>query len=65
MKLRNTQTKVIITITPTIPLFKSVEKNENKFNLIFDENNEPIKTRTMNNVDISVDIFLIIVIFFF
>lgn len=58
-KLRKTHIKLIMTIIPISPLLVSVEKRANRFDLMFEEKSDPIKTKIIKSVEINVVIFLI------
>ena len=58
-KLRKTHIKLIMTIIPISPLLVSAENKANRFDLMFEEKSEPIKTKIIKSVEINVVIFLI------
>lgn len=58
-KLRKTHIKLIVTIIPISPLLVSAENKTNRFDLMFEEKSEPIKTKIIKSVEINVVIFLI------
>ena len=58
-ELRKTHIKLIMTIIPISPLLVNVEKRANKFDLMFEEKSDPIKTKIIKSVEINVVIFLI------
>ena len=58
-KLRKTHIKLIMTIIPISPLLINVEKRANKFDLMFEEKSDPIKTKIIKSVEVNVVIFLI------
>ena len=58
-KLRKTHIKLIMTIIPISPLLVSAENKTNRFDLMFEEKSEPIKTKIIKSVEINVVIFLI------
>ena len=48
-----------MTIIPISPLLINVEKRANKFDLMFEEKSDPIKTKIIKSVEVNVVIFLI------
>jgi hypothetical protein len=58
-KLRKTHIKLIMTIIPISPLLVSAENKATRFDLMFEEKSEPIKTKIIKSVEINVVIFLI------
>jgi len=48
-----------MTIIPISPLLVSVEKKANRFDLMFEEKSDPIKTKIIKSVEVNVVIFLI------
>ena len=64
-KLRKTHIKLIMTIIPISPLLVNVENKANRFDLMFEEKNEPIKIKIIKSVEINVVIFLIMSKFLF